>query len=121
MSHVPFVTITPKSAPLVGADQVRTGHHAVASTSPNSNLATSQNSRLPGWIGFPLAALLSFGLSAGLYSFVPDFTGYELATVSRSLNEPWQIAGLLLWKFTAIAVIWTAGLDCKSSVTSTHP
>jgi len=61
-----------------------------------------------------VALVLSLGLSAGLYSFVPDVAGYELATVSRSLNEPWQIGGLLAWKMAEIAIAWSAGLDCKN-------
>ena len=73
----------------------------------------SQKTRLPSWFSFPVSLVLSLGLSAGLYSFVPDVAGYELATVSRSLNEPWQIGGLLAWKMAEIAIAWSAGLDCK--------
>ena len=63
-------------------------------------------------IRFPLVAILSLGLSASLYSIVPDLAGFELATVSRSLNEPWQIGALLGWRVTELFVAWSFGLDC---------
>lgn len=113
--------IVEPAAPLVGANSVRAPGSALdASISPTSNLATKMNttvaaqkSRVPGWIGFPLAVIISFASSAGLYSYVPEIAGYELATVSRSLNEPWQIGGLLLWKLAEISIAWFFGLDCE--------
>jgi len=111
-----------KPAPLVGADELRTTDAGASSSNlanrMNNTITTTgvQKNRLPGWIGFPLAVVISFGLSAGLYSFVPDVAGYELATVSRSLNEPWQIAALLLWKLVELSIAWSSGLDCKELI-----
>lgn len=123
MSHVPFAVPHDSffEKPTLGADDLRTSSDVTASSiSPTTNLANkmavtsaSQQNRLPVWLAFPLTVIIRFGLSAGLYGFVPEFAGYELATVSRSLNEPWQIGSFLAWRAAEIGIAFFAGLDCK--------
>lgn len=120
MSHVPFVAIDSEPTRRLSANSLRTSTDITASNSPTSRLAAnmasksaSQTSRLPSWIGFPLAVVVSLGLSASLYSVVPDLIGYELAAVSRTLDEPWAIGSLLGWKVSELAIAWSSGLDCK--------
>lgn len=130
MSHVPFVAIDAnessafESRPLVAADPLRTQAKAVAikpaTTSEGEGMAPrrvpSRKNGLPTWIAFPLAVSLSFGLSATLYSLpaLPGISDYELAKVSRSLNDAWQIGGIVAWKVSEIGIAWSAGLDCKT-------
>ena len=55
-------------------------------------------SKLPRPIQFPLVVILSLSSSALLYSFAADFTAGELAAVSRSLNEWWEVGALVSWR-----------------------
>jgi hypothetical protein len=54
-------------------------------------------SKIPPLIRFPLLALLSLTLSSMLYSFTAAYTS-DLARVSRSLEEWWQVSALLAWR-----------------------
>lgn len=56
--------------------------------------------------------ILSFGLSTVLHSVTAEISGFQLATASRALNEPWQIGALLGWKVVELATAWIAGYDC---------
>jgi hypothetical protein len=55
-------------------------------------------SKLPAPLQFPLVVVLSLSSSALLYSFASEYIDGELATVSRSLNQWWEIGALLGWK-----------------------
>ena len=46
-------------------------------------------------------------------SIVADGLGYELGSVSRSRNEPWQVAAYLGWKVAELAVGWYGKYDGK--------
>lgn len=52
-------------------------------------------SKLPAPLRFPLVVLLSLITSSLLHNVVADYTKGELASVSRSLNEWWEVATLL--------------------------
>ncbi|KAL1297018.1 hypothetical protein AAFC00_004612 [Neodothiora populina] len=125
----------PDPVPARSADSLRTSsasrENIVAATDPllaDSMSATSTSAApvdttrpltakkknrgsLPSWIAFPLTVVLSLGLSASLYSAVPQLVGYELAAVSRTIDEPWEIGSLLAWKVVEMAVSWSVGLD----------
>ena len=68
-------------------------------------------SKLPPRVRFPLLLVLSLTISSLLYSLVSPFTSGDLATVSRSRDNWWEIAGLLGWKATELAVGWYGGFD----------
>jgi hypothetical protein len=107
------------AVPVVDADAFRAPSErtamAASSASPLDHAREKQASRrLPTWFAYPLSIILSPALSALLYSFVPDIMGAPLAAVSRSLNEPWQIGGLLAWRLLEITLAWSAGLDRQS-------
>lgn len=102
--------------PVLSAEDLRVP--SAATTSPTVRLSLGKTdasprhrSRVPAFVRFPLAVVMSLGLSAALYSFVPELTGYDLAAVSRSLNEPWQIGALLAWKVSEVLMAWLAGFD----------
>jgi hypothetical protein len=102
MSYRRYNPTVVATAPLVEADSVLV---------PSEEMGVPQKKGLTTWIAYPLAILLSPGLSALLYSFVPDIMGAPLAAVSRSLNEPWQIGGLLAWRLVEITLGFVFGLD----------
>ncbi|CZT18622.1 uncharacterized protein RCC_04466 [Ramularia collo-cygni] len=71
----------------------------------------SMVSRLPAAVRFPLAVLVSFGLSATLRSLTAELIGPELAAVSRDLTEGWQIGAMFAWKVAELAIAWYACYD----------
>lgn len=113
MSHLPFLAINPTDSPSSAANM--DGAVAVPKSSATSLRAPPSHnaSALPEFIRFPLAVILALGSSAGLYSVAAQLTGFELATVSRTLDEPWQIGALLAWRVVELYVAWSSGFDCK--------
>lgn len=103
-SHVPFLAVRPD-------DQFSSD---VIQDAPGSRNDTTMDSlrKLPTAVRFPLACLLSLGLSTGLYSIVASTAGVELASVSRDLQDPWAIGGLVAWKTAGLAFAWYASYDC---------
>ncbi|KAI9703610.1 MAG: hypothetical protein M1836_007380 [Candelina mexicana] len=69
------------------------------------------NSNLPGSLRFPLLVILSLTLSASLYTLAADFSGGELAGISRTLNEWWEAVGLMGWRSIELGVGWWGGYD----------
>jgi hypothetical protein len=55
-------------------------------------------SKLPRALRFPLVVVLNLFLSSLLYTFVAEYTAEEFATVSRSLNEWYEVGALVVWK-----------------------
>lgn len=112
-------TTVATTTPLSDGDSLRAPSDrtaiAASSASATSKMTRRDNEGLPAWLGYPLSIILSLALSAVFYSFVPDVAGVHFATVSRSLNEPWQIGGLVAWKVVEITVAWVAGLDREYS------
>ena len=68
---------------------------------------------VPG-LRFPLAVLLNLTISALLYSVTSDFRAGDLSSVSRSVNEWWEVAGLLGGKIVELAIGWYGDYDRKS-------
>ena len=67
--------------------------------------------KLPSQLRFPLVVITNLALSALLYSLISDFAAGDLSSVSRSLNEWWQVAGLILAKTLEIALGWYGQYD----------
>lgn len=78
----------------------------------------ASNSKLSAQVRFPLLVVLSLTISSLLYSLVSPFTSGDLATVSRSRDNWWEIVGLLGWKVTQLAVGWYGGFDSMESASS---
>ena len=78
-------------------------------------LAPVPRSPLPAQLRFPLLVVLTMTFSSLLYSVVSTYTSGDLATVSRSRDEWWEVAGLLGWKTTQLGVGWYAKYDSKQS------
>lgn len=69
--------------------------------------------RLPAWLKFPLAAFATLSLSTILHSITADYTGPELASVSRVFTAEWQIALMTAYKLAELAAAWYLGYDCE--------
>lgn len=60
--------------------------------------AVIRPSKIPRLLQFPLVALLSLTLSSLLYSITSEYTAADIASVSRSLDQWWEVVALLLWR-----------------------
>ncbi|KAK5165897.1 uncharacterized protein LTR77_008821 [Saxophila tyrrhenica] len=121
-SHVPFLTVRPD-------DQFSSAVKRTARDVTRSNTSPPQEpmdspphltpapprtyaaSRLPSAVRFPLLVMLSFSLSTLIHTFTAEWSGLQLATASRKLDDPLQIAGVLGWKVVQLGVGWVAGYD----------
>jgi len=61
---------------------------------------------------FPLAVAITLFTSAGLFTLGADYTGNELASVSKVLTESHEIFGLLAWRIAVLFILWTLKFDC---------
>jgi hypothetical protein len=68
---------------------------AVVTESPSVN---GPASKLPVPLRFPLVVVLNLFLSALLYTLTAEYTAGEYASVSRRLNEWYEVAGLIAWR-----------------------
>lgn len=68
-------------------------------------------SYVPSQLRFPVLAILSLTVSSALYAATSGFSSGELATVSRHRDEWWEIAGVLGFKVTELAVGWYGDYD----------
>ena len=87
----------------------RVGSSKPPATIPAASPAS--NSKLSTQIRFPILVVLSLTISSLLYSLVSPFTSGDLATVSRSRDNWWEIVGLLGWKVSQLAFGWYGGFD----------
>jgi hypothetical protein len=60
--------------------------------------AVIRPSKIPVILRFPLVVTLSLTLSALLYSFAAEYTSGDLAKVSRTLDQWWQVSVLVGWR-----------------------
>ena len=74
-------------------------------------LSPAPNSKLPAQLRFPLLVLMTWTLFGILWSTISPFTAGDLATVSRSRDDWWNIVGLMVWKAALVAVGWYGGYD----------
>lgn len=72
-------------------------------------------SKIPTLLRFPLLVLSSLTLSSALYTFASHFTAGDLSSVSRSIDDWWQVAGLIGWKTAELAVGWWGEYDSEHS------
>ena len=68
---------------------------------------------VPPSLRFPIAVLLNLTLSAALYSITSDFRAGDLSSVSRSINQWWEVMGLLGGKVAELAIGWYGDFDRK--------
>ncbi len=54
---------------------------------------------------------MTWTLFGALWSTISPFTAGDLATVSRSRDDWWNIVGLMVWKAALVAVGWYGGYD----------
>ena len=68
--------------------------------------------KLPAAIRFPLVVLISLSLSTLFYSLTADWIGVELAAISRTVEDEWQVGTVVAWKLAELSIAWYAGYDC---------
>ncbi|KAK3713072.1 hypothetical protein LTR37_008757 [Vermiconidia calcicola] len=120
-SHVPFLAVRPDDQFDTDVKKTpRIPRSLRANASPSSKRMDSPPpltprtyaaSRIPAAIRFPLVLILSFSLSTLLHSLAAEYTGLQLASASRALDQDWQIATLVGWKVTELTTAWIAGYD----------
>ena len=74
-------------------------------------LVKEPESTFPATLQFPVIVVLSLTLSATLYTVASSFTAGDLSSVSRRLDDWWEVAGLVGWKTAELAVGWWGGYD----------
>lgn len=74
-------------------------------------LSPAPHTKLPAQLRFPLLVLMTWTLFGTLWSTISPFTAGDLATVSRSRDDWWNIVGLMVWKAALVAVGWYGGYD----------
>ncbi|KAK4552511.1 hypothetical protein LTR86_010355 [Recurvomyces mirabilis] len=121
-SHVPFLAVRPDEQ--FSDEVVKTRDFASSSLLDRINADANAMdapalpqmppaTRLPSWVRFPMVVVISLALSAFLNTLIADFTGYELAAVSREVTEQGQIAALMGWKLVELGTAWAAGYDWR--------
>jgi hypothetical protein len=95
--------LSPPSTPLASATiftmpsrKEKLSDKAVAVTQQGDALAPA--SKLPPLLRFPLVVLLSLTLSSLLHSIAAQYTAGDLARVSRSLDQWWEVGVLAAWR-----------------------
>lgn len=117
-SHVPFLAVRPDaqySSEVTTRDFADTNGIIDMETvrvTPAQAARAISDSRVPTVVKFPLLVTLTFSLSSLLYSLVADFTGPELASVSRDLTAGWHIAVMVGWKLVELGIAWYMRFDC---------
>ena len=118
-SHVPFLAVRPDaqySSEVTLRDFAHTNGIIDMNTIRDAPAQAAQAaSRIPALLKFPLLVVFTFGLSTLLYSLVADFTGPELASVSRNL-EGWQIGTIVGYKLVELGVAWYMRFDCEYAI-----
>lgn len=95
----------------------------ITSSTPNkSNMSRKKQPHRPSNVEkilsvlhFPFLVLFSLTLSSALYTFASGFTAGDLSSVSRSIDDWWQVAGLIGWKTAELAVGWWGEYDSEHS------
>ncbi|PVH86840.1 hypothetical protein DL98DRAFT_510314 [Cadophora sp. DSE1049] len=73
--------------------------------------AVIRPSKIPVILRFPLVVTLSLTLSALLYSFAAEYTSGDLAKVSRTLDQWWQVSVLVGWRTFELGLGWFGNYD----------
>lgn len=67
---------------------------------------------------FAAVVFISLGLSSALFTLTSRATLGELGSVSKHLEEWWEVAGLVAWKAVEVGLAWLLGFDGKSLETA---
>ncbi len=71
----------------------------------------SSTSKVPESLLFPTLVVLSLTISSALYSVASVFTAGDLSSVSRSLDDWWEVVGLIGWRIVVLAFGWWGEYD----------
>ena len=95
----------------VELDQPSAVPAAVAAKLPD--MPSAPKARISEAMRFPLLVGLSMATSSILYAASSSFTSGDLSTVSAHRDQWWEVAGLLGWRATELAVGWYGGYDSR--------
>ncbi|CZT02055.1 uncharacterized protein RAG0_09383 [Rhynchosporium agropyri] len=73
--------------------------------------AVVRASTIPAVLRFPIVVTLSLTLSALLYSVAAEYTAGDLARVSRTLDQWWQVSVLIGWRTFELGLGWFGDYD----------
>ncbi|KAG2412266.1 hypothetical protein HFD88_009823 [Aspergillus terreus] len=62
---------------------------------------------------FAAVVFISLGLSSALFTLTSRATLGELGSVSKHLEEWWEVAGLVAWKAVEVGLAWLLGFDAR--------
>lgn len=68
---------------------------------------------MPAVFRFGICVLSSLMISSLLYKLTASITVDDFAHVSKSLQEPWEIVGLIAWRAVEIGLVWIMTFDCE--------
>ena len=72
-----------------------------------------QPSKIPSVLRFPILVITSMVASSAMYSLTSQIGTGDLAGVNKRRDEWWEIAAVLGWKATELAVGWWGEYDGK--------
>lgn len=84
---------------------------AAANAAAAVDAPVARRSKLPAGVQFPLLSIISLSISSLLYSFLNEWTGSELATVGKSLDNWAEVGVLASWRITELALGWWGNFD----------
>ncbi|KAL5357856.1 hypothetical protein BJX96DRAFT_28854 [Aspergillus floccosus] len=62
---------------------------------------------------FAAVVFISLALSSALFTLTSRATVGELGSVSKHLEEWWEVAGLIAWKAVEVGLAWLLGFDAR--------
>ncbi|KAI9822007.1 MAG: hypothetical protein M1832_003179 [Thelocarpon impressellum] len=83
-------------------------HDAVPAPTRSTPLPVST---IPRQLRFPLLVTLSLAISSILFSVSARYTVGDLGSVSRRLDDWWEVAGLIAWRTTELGLGWWSSYD----------
>lgn len=102
-----------KQAVATVADSQPAPPEVLVANEPQPNEPESNSKPIvPETLQFPLLVTLRLCLSYFLLTGASTFTAGDLASVSRKVDDGWEVAGLIGWKIAELAVGWWGGYDC---------
>lgn len=89
----------------------RPGRKAPSVPDVSSQLNCSRLEKIPSPARFGLLVLSSLVLSSALFTLTSPITVGDLSTVSKHLENWWEVGGLIAWKAVELGLVWIAGFD----------
>ena len=96
---------------MVSPKQMPNGVVVATPASPPPISAT----KLSSYLRFPLVVATNLILNAVLLSFTSTYAAGDLSSVSRSINDWWEVGGTLLLKILELQLGWWGDFDSRNT------